>query len=315
MKFQKGTYFNEAKAYDADKAYAINDVVEFSDSKYICILATTNNNPTNAIYWELLSQKGKETVEEFGDQFNVYNNIEGYWGSVEMLKDIVYPFDLNEIKDKKICEIGSGSGRIIKKLNSFKPRKILAVVPSSAIEVAKFNNKDTSIEFLNIRGQNLSFKEEFDYIFSLGVIHHIPEYEIVCKKIYNSLKFNGKFIIWVYGYENNEIYLKIFNNLRRVTRIIPDFLLRFLCKILNVSAILYIFLCRLFNLPLKEYFIKIFSKCSFKKREEIIFDQLNPSFSKYFKKEELESLLINSGFSKIKINHRHNYSWTAIAEK
>ncbi len=257
----------------------------------------------------------KPTVEEFGDQFTVYNNIDGYWGSVEMLKNTVYPFDLNEIKDKKICEIGSGSGRIIKRLNSFNPTKIVAVEPSRAIEVAKRNNKDSSIEFLNIRGQDLAFKEEFDYIFSLGVIHHIPEYEVVCKKIYNSLKPNGKFIIWVYGYENNQIYLKIFNNLRRVTRIMPDFILRILCKFLNISAILYIFLCKLFNMPLKEYFNKVFSKCSFKKREEIIFDQLNPSFSKYFKKEELESLLKTSGFSKIKIHHRHNYSWTAIAEK
>ena len=257
----------------------------------------------------------KSTVEEFGDQFTVYNNIDGYWGSLEMLKDTVYPFDLNEIKDKKICEIGSGSGRIIKRLNLFNPTKIVAVEPSRAIEVAKNNNKKSSIEFLNIRGQDLNFNEEFDYIFSLGVIHHIPEYEIVCKKIFQSLKPNGKFIIWVYGHENNQIYLKIFNNLRRITRLMPDFLLRILCKVLNIFAILYIFLCKIFNLPLKNYFNKVFSKCSFNKREEIIFDQLNPSFSKYFKKQKLESLLKISGFKKIEINNRHNYSWTAIAEK
>ena len=257
----------------------------------------------------------KSTIEEFGNQFTLYENIDGYWGSVEMLKDIVFPFDLNTIKNKKVIEVGSGSGRIINKLNLFNPSKIVAIEPSKAIEVAKKNNKGSSIEFLNIRGQDLNFNEEFDYSFSLGVIHHIPEYEIVCKKIYKTLKPGGKFIIWVYGYENNQLYLRIFNNLRRVTRIIPNFLLKILCKFLNISAVFYILLCRIFNMPLKDYFKNVFSKCSFKKREEIIFDQLNPSFAKYFKKEELLSLMETSGFKNIKIHNRYNYSWTAIGEK
>ena len=219
------------------------------------------------------------------------------------------------LRIKKFVKLVLGSGRIINKLNLFNPSKIIAVEPSKAIEVAKKNNEKSSIEFLNIRGQDLNYNDELDYIFSLGVIHHIPEYDIVCKKIYKSLKPGGKFIIWVYGHENNQLYLKIFNNLRRITRIIPDFFLRILSKFLNVSAILYIFLCKIFNMPLKDYFKNVFSKCSFKKREEIIFDQLNPSFAKYFKKEELEALLKTSGFKKIEIHNRHNYSWTAVAEK
>ena len=41
-------------------------------------------------------------------------------------------------------------------------------------------------------------------IFSIGVIHHIPNYREVLKKINQSLKENGQFIIWVYGKEGNE---------------------------------------------------------------------------------------------------------------
>tara|TARA_Y100000591_G_C21427397_1_gene495229 strand:+ start:113 stop:301 length:189 start_codon:yes stop_codon:yes gene_type:complete len=61
--------------------------------------------------------------------------------------------------------------------------------------------------------------------------------------------------------------------------------------------------------------LNVFKKCSFKKRNYIIFDQLNPSYSKYFKKEEVLSLLKNTGFKKVSIYARHNYSWLAIAEK
>ena len=57
----------------------------------------------------------------------------------------------------------------------------------------------------------INFNNEIDYFFSIGVIHHIPEAEIVCKKIYESLKPKGKFIVWLYGKEGNELYLLIFN--------------------------------------------------------------------------------------------------------
>ena len=64
-----------------------------------------------------------------------------------------------------------------------------------------------------------------------------------------------------------------------------------------------------------KYMLEVFEKCSFQKRNYIIFDQLNPTFSKYFKKKELMALLKKSGFKNINIKHRHGYSWLAIAKK
>ena len=161
----------------------------------------------------------------------------------------------------------------------------------------------------------MKFLNEIDYVFSLGVIHHIPNYEKVLEKIYASLKPGGKFIIWVYGKEGNELYLLIFNNLRRITIYLPDFILRVISHILNLLTYVYGFFCKFFNLPLRKYFIELFNKCSFQKRSYIIFDQLNPSYAKYFTKNELNDVLKKSNFINIKINNRHGYSHTAIAEK
>ena len=161
----------------------------------------------------------RESLNDFENQFAIDQKIDGYWGSSELLRDIVYPFKLDLIKNKIIAEIGAGSGRIVKQLSSFLPKKIYAIEPSKAIEVAKKNIKDSEVEvlFKKIPGQMINFKNEIDYIFSLGVIHHIPEAEKVCKKIYDSLKPQGKFIVWLYGKEGNELYLFIFNNLRKIT--------------------------------------------------------------------------------------------------
>ena len=35
----------------------------------------------------------KNTIKEFGDQFKFHNKIDNYWGSSDMLKDIVFPFN------------------------------------------------------------------------------------------------------------------------------------------------------------------------------------------------------------------------------
>ena len=59
----------------------------------------------------------------------------------------------------------------------------------------------------------------------------------------------------------------------------------------------------------------MFSKLSFKNRSYVIFDQLNPSYAKYFKKDELEKELQNCGFKIENISHRLGYSHTAICKK
>ena len=61
--------------------------------------------------------------------------------------------------------------------------------------------------------------------------------------------------------------------------------------------------------------MNVLKKCFFEKRKYIIFNQLNPSYSKYYTKKEVETLLSKSGFQKFEIVNRHQYSWTAIAEK
>ena len=257
----------------------------------------------------------KESFEDFGKQFVKDKKIDGYFGSIELLKDIVSPFNLDEIKNKKIMEIGVGSGRILKNLLKYSPNIVFGIEPSQAIEVAKLNTKSDKVNFLNIRGEDLNFENEFDYVFSLGVIHHIPNYEIVLKNIYKSLKPGGKFILWVYGKEGNGLYLFIFNNLRRLTIYLPDFILKLLSWFLNLLTYIYGFLCKFFELPLKKYFINFFNKCSFEKRRYIIFDQLNPSYAKYFKESELKEILKKTNFEIIHIKNRHNYSYTAVCKK
>jgi len=68
--------------------------------------------------------------------------------------------------------------------------------PSRAFEVLLINTKSAlgKVTALNVRGdQNPA--GDFDYVLSVGVIHHIPDLQPVIQSIYNSLNEGGKVFI------------------------------------------------------------------------------------------------------------------------
>jgi hypothetical protein len=50
--------FNWQGAYAGGTAYAVDDVVSYNGSSYVCKLASTGNLPTNATYWDQMSSAG-----------------------------------------------------------------------------------------------------------------------------------------------------------------------------------------------------------------------------------------------------------------
>ena len=74
-----------------------------------------------------MKKNHKESYFDFGNQFKIDKKIDGYHGSKKMLEDIVNPFNLNQIQNKLIMEVGSGSGRILKNLIKFRPKKYLGL--------------------------------------------------------------------------------------------------------------------------------------------------------------------------------------------
>jgi SAM-dependent methyltransferase len=264
--------------------------------------------------------KNKKTINDFGNQWKIHGQLrEDHWTSDQMFRDH-FPknFDFSIFRGAKVLEVGSGSGRILHMLSSYQPSQLIGVEPSDAFENLKLNtNNISNLLLLNTSGANFDQKN-LDIIISLGVIHHIPQADKVVHNIYRSLKKNGYFLIWVYGFENNRLYVVLQKILRAFTVFLPD---KFLDKF--SWAISYIFdfygtISRLFfsnRLSLSGYYNNVYSKCARREKKYIIFDQLNPSYSKYYKKQEVDELLRKNGFNNIELYHRHGYSWTAIARK
>ena len=261
----------------------------------------------------------EKTIKDFGDQWEIHGDIKkNFWSSNSMFEDHFGKlFNPSNIKNKTICEIGSGSGRILSMLLSYNPKLVYGVEPSNNgyKKIKKNLNNFKNLKIINKSGEKFKVSKTFDFIFSIGVLHHIVNPSDVIKNARKHLKKNGSLLIWVYGYENNKFYIMIYSLLSLITKILPDKLLDIFSSVLNYLIEPYIYLCRFINLPLKNYLLNVFAKCGWKERKYIIFDQLNPAYAKYYKKEELKELLMKNGFKNLKFYHRHKYSWTVKAKK
>jgi SAM-dependent methyltransferase len=258
-----------------------------------------------------------QTIKDFGSQWLRYRDNEGYYGSPELFEDILSPFlRPDEIKGCKVAEIGSGTGRIVNMLLQAGGRHIIAIEPSEAFEVLCRNIPDPEkVTCLEITGDQLPAYGDLDYIFSIGVLHHIPDPGPVVEAAFRALRPGGHFFVWLYGKEGNGLFLSLIKPLRALTKRLPHNLLAFLVEIMYWPLVLYIKLCRWLPLPLQGYMLSVLEKMPPEKKRLIIYDQLNPDYAKYYTRFEAEKLLSDGNFKNIRIHHRHGYSWTVIGTK
>ncbi|MBX9690287.1 MAG: class I SAM-dependent methyltransferase [Candidatus Obscuribacterales bacterium] len=259
-----------------------------------------------------------KTISDFGSQWTNFTRNDGYYGSLSLLQDIFGPLlSVDELKGKELIEIGSGTGRIVNMTLAAGASKVTAVEPSEAYQVLKENVKENSarVRMLNCPGNQIDFENEFDLALSIGVLHHTTTPAPILKKMVQSLKPGGKCLIWLYGFEGNELYLATFGVLRTVTTKLPDPLLFGLAEVLTVAADFYTGLCKFVNLPMKDYMLNHLGKLDRAARKLTVVDQLNPAYAKYYKKEEALALMKSAGLVNIKLHRRHGYSWTVMGEK
>jgi hypothetical protein len=100
-------------AYSGATAYVANDVVSYNGSTYICILATTGNDPANATYWTLMASKGADGLgsgDVMGPASSIDRRIAIFDGTTgKAIKDAGVGIDSNGYLEESAFPGGSGS--------------------------------------------------------------------------------------------------------------------------------------------------------------------------------------------------------------
>ena len=260
----------------------------------------------------------QRTIDDFGEQWTRYTTNDGYYASPELFEDICGPLlDVSDLAGASVGDIGSGTGRIVRMILSAGAARIVAVEPSDAYDVLKANTAQWAgrIEYIRGRGEAIPSDRNLDYVFSIGVLHHIYDPTPVVRAAFEALRPGGKFVAWLYGREGNEAYLRFVEPLRRITVKLPQPALAAVSHVLNLCLGLYIPLCRVLPLPLRGYMTNVIGRFSWSKRFLVIYDQLNPAIARYYTQAEAKALLVDAGFVEVGLHHRHGYSWTVVGTK
>lgn len=159
-------------------------------------------------------ENGNKTIKDFGIQWAKYNNIDGFFGSKELLSDYIAPFNPDYFENKVVADIGAGAGRFTLNLFEFGASHVYALEPSKAVNVLKEKTNDffNRVTIINDTGDKFPSDIKIDYAISIGVIHHIPKLLPVLHAIHAALKENGKFIFWLYAKEGNNLYFRKVRN-------------------------------------------------------------------------------------------------------
>ena len=258
--------------------------------------------------------KWAEVIEDFGNQWTLFTHNRGYYGSRSALDSLIKPLlNAQSIRNKRIADVGAGTGRYTRLFHQAGAGAILAMEPSTAFEALKRNTAGLGrIDYLREPAEKIPLLD-FDIIFCIGVLQFIPDPRPALIAMGRALRPRGRLFLWVYGKENNGLYLMFARLLRLFSSRLPAQSLSYLSHWLLPAADLYAFGCRFMNLPLSDYLINYFSKLDRYSRKLVVYDQLNPRIAKYYRGAELRDLLKTCGFANIRIHHRLGYSWSALA--
>jgi len=136
-------------------------------------------------------------------------------------------FQPEDLAGKLVLDVGCGMGRFADVATRWGAH-VVGVDLSLAAEVATQNLADTNAAIFQADVFQLPFAEgSFDYIYSIGVLHHTPSCEQAVKVLPKLLKPGGRLAVWLYSsynpwYRMSDVY-------RKVTRRIPQKFLYKLC--------------------------------------------------------------------------------------
>ncbi|MDX6444228.1 MAG: hypothetical protein QOH71_1302 [Blastocatellia bacterium] len=133
-------------------------------------------------------------------------------------------------KDKIVLEGGCGKGRHTLLAAQWGARDVIGIDLSAAVETAFAATRHLeNAHIIQADIYNLPVARVFDYAFSVGVLHHLPDPRGGFKSLASKVKSGGHISAWVYGAENNEWITRWVNPVRHrlTSRMNPRVLLQF----------------------------------------------------------------------------------------
>lgn len=273
---------------------------------------------SHAIKQDSMTVKKQETSDRFGYEWTHFNDYD-----CDNFKEFIDPLPADFFKGKLGLDIGCGAGRHARQASE-RGAEMVCVDLSGAVDVAYKNNTgNTRIHIVQSDVYRLPFKNRtFQFIYSLGVLHHLLEPERGYQTLIPFLREEGSLFIWLYAYAPRKVALEFLrsfsqklsnNNIRRMA---------YVCNLIDYGIFVnvYHFMCKM---PLLGKLINRNTFIRFKEYKEYgfrvgyidWFDRLSAPITNYYKKSEVHKWLIRGGLSHTKLLSMGDSWWWLYGER
>lgn len=260
------------------------------------------------------------TVKGFGDEWSKFTQqalsdreraevFQKYFSLIDWTK-----------KPKKVLDMGCGSGRWDVLVAPLVAELVAADASPEALSVAKRNIRADNVSFVECTPDTLPFVDEhFDFIFSLGVLHHLPDTQAAILSLVRKLAPDGVLLLYLYyAFDDRPVWFrtvwKLSDLLRRCISRLP-FPLRYLTSQVIALSVYWPMarIAKHFRVP-SSWPLNFYADRSFYVMRTDALDRFGTKLERRFTKHQIVTMLESAGLKDIRFAESQPH-WVCAASK
>jgi SAM-dependent methyltransferase len=265
------------------------------------------------------------TAEKFGWQWQHFDHHDSLYEN--FLLGWLAPVKPKFFANKVVLEGGCGKGRHTQLAARWGVRDIISIDLSDSVEPAFAATRHLeNAHVIQADMYHLPVRRVFDYAFSVGVLHHLPDPRGGFVSLAAKVKPDGHISAWVYGAENNDWIVRFVNPLR--TRITSRIDPRALLQLSKAPAALVFAATQLIYGPLNKSekgkqlarhlfyndYLNAISIFDWREHHAIVFDHLVAPTAFYLSRDEFEEWWRGIGATDVTIGWHNKNSWRGFGK-
>ncbi len=260
------------------------------------------------------------TAASFGWEWQHFTRVDEHYA--EQFLGWIAPVEPDFFQNKIVLEGGCGKGRHTRLAAEWGARDVIAIDVSEAVETAFAATRDLeNAHIIQADIYKLPLGKNFDYAFSVGVLHHLPKPQAGFASLAAKIKPGGHLSAWVYGAENNDWITRWINPLREkiTSRISP----RALLHVSKLPAAILYAATKIVYAPLNKStggakyarhlfyndYLKAISVFNWHEQHAIVFDHLIAPTAFYISRAEFEKWWRDIDARDVQISWHNSNSW------
>jgi SAM-dependent methyltransferase len=261
----------------------------------------------------------RRTQASFGDEWTHFNQWER--SGATNFADYFAGVDFRSLKGTVVLDAGCGMGRHARQIAAHAGR-VVAVDFSRAIDQAARNAAGIgNVECVQADLLQLPLADaSFDYVYSLGVLHHLTETDAALAGLVRALRPGGRLRIYLYWKRHglSGQLLRLVSALRLVTTRLPFSLLRGFCRVLSMLLFGFVVLpYRALSAAgvtfHRDWPLFVYTKYPFYVLYNDQFDRFSAPLEKRYDREQVQHLLERAGLKEVTV--QPCFGWVAEGVK